>query len=243
MADTAEKLYKKYVKITKSLVEICDIAKGIDGELSVQEYLVNFDLLLQSLLFYQCKCNRAIYPKELDFISELTEDDDILERVNAELEKHSHAIDDVKWDNLFDCDKDTFALIDGEIQTLAKEYTKQLVAYVALAECLDGKSHFDKLNDDIVDLLYYFAKLENGADENEVEQGIIGYVKFVANYYVEVVRNMESIFADKNIKKELLTSLRKEYREAKRANRFLERHLKAIKERLAGLLKKDKDSK
>lgn len=241
--ELGEKLYKKYVKTTKLLAEVCDVAKGIDGELNVQDYLVNFDLLLQALLFYQSKSNRAIYPKESDFICKIAKDNDLLATVKTQLEQEAQAIYGVTWNNVFDCDEVTFAKFDDKIQTLAKEYTKKSVAYVALAERLDGKNYFAKLNDDIVDLLYYYAKSENGADEKEVEQGIMGYVKFVADYYVEVVSNMESFFADKNIKKELLVSLRKEYKENKRANGFSERHLKAIKERLAGLFKKDKDNK
>ena len=243
MTDTSAKLFKKYVKTTKLLVEICDVAKGVDAELSAQEYLANFDLLLQTLLYLQSKSNRAIYPKEYDFLCELAEEDSgLLAIVKSQLEDESLSLDGVEWNNIFDCDKETFAKIDDTIQRLAKEYTKKLVAYVALAECLDGKSHFAKLNDSMVDILYYFAKLENGADENEVQQGIMAYVNFVANYYVEVISNMEVIFADKNIKKDLLVSLRKEYKESKRSNRFLERQLKAIKEKLAGLFKHSGDS-
>ncbi|MDE6361524.1 MAG: hypothetical protein K2L53_00945 [Clostridia bacterium] len=243
-ADTEEKLDKKYAKLTKFLAQTCDVAKGVDSELNTQEYLLNFDLLLQSLLFNQSKSNNAIFPKEHEFIKKVAEKTDLLEIAKAELIKDGEdvAIDNVEWDNIFDCPKDVFAKIDGKIKSLTKEYTKNMVAYVALAEYLDGKNYFFKLNDDTVDLLYYYAKLENGADENEVQQGILGYVKFVANYYVEVMSNMEEFFADKNIKKELLGSLRKEYRENKRSNRFLERHLKKIKERLAGHYKKDKDN-
>ena len=241
-ADTEEKLYKKYAKLTKFLSEICEVAKGVDTELNAQEYLRNFNLLLQSLLFHQCKSNGAIFPKEQKFIGMLADKADLLEIAKIQLAKdgEGQAIDDVDWTNVFDR-KDAFAKIDGKIQSLTNEYTKNMAAYVAPAEYLDGKSYFFKLNDDTVDLLYYFAKLENGADENEVQQGIMGYIKFVANYYVELMSNMEEFFADKNIKKEVLVSIRKEYKENKRSNRFLERHLKAIKERLAGLFRKDKE--
>ncbi|MDE6604843.1 MAG: hypothetical protein K2K85_02335 [Clostridia bacterium] len=242
-ADTEEKLDKKYAKLTKFLAEICDVAKGVDGELSTQEYLLNFDLLLQSLLLHQSKSNQAIYPKEQDFIDKVADKADILKIAKTQLLKdgEGQAVDKVEWDNIFDCPKEVFAKVDAKIQELTKEYTKNMVAYVALAEYLNGKNYFFKLNDETVDLLYYYAKLENGADENEVQQGIMGYIKFVANYYVEVMSNMEEFFANKNIKKELLGSLRKEYRENKRSNGFLERHLKKIKERLAGLFKKDKE--
>ena len=242
-ADTEEKLNKKYAKLTKFLTEICEVAKGVDGELSTQEYLLNFDLLLQSLLLHQSKSNDAIFPKEQDFINRLAEKADLLKIAKTRLVKkgEEQAIDKAEWNNIFDCPKEVFAKIDGEIQSLTQEYTKNMVAYVALAEYLDGKNYFFKLNDETVDLLYYYAKLENGADEGEVQQGIMGYVKFVANYYVEVMSNMEEFFADKNIKKELLGSLRKEYKENKRSNRFLERHFKKIKERLAGHFKKDKE--
>ena len=244
-AVTKEKLNKKYAKLTKFLAQICDVARGVDGELSTQEYLLNFDMLLQSLLFHQSKSNNAIYPKEREFIDQLAQKVDLLKIAIDQLQNAGElqAIDKVEWGNIFECPKEVFEKIDGKIQELTKNYTEYMVAYVSLAEYLDGKNYFFKLNDDTVDLLYYYAKLENGADENEVQQGIMGYIKFVANYYVEVMSNMEEFFADKNIKKELLVSLRKEYKENKRSNRFLERHLKKAKERLSSHFKKDKDNK
>ncbi|MDE6474551.1 MAG: hypothetical protein K2L70_05580 [Clostridia bacterium] len=243
-ADTKEKLNKKYAKLIKFLAQICDVARGVDSELNADEYLLNFDMLLQSLLFHQSKSNKAIYPKEQDFIDQVAQKADILNIAKTQLvnDGESQAIEQAEWNNIFDCPKEVFEKIDGKIQELTKDYTRRMVTYVALAEYLDGKNYFFKLNDETVDLLYYYAKLENGADENEVQQGILGYVKFVANYYVGVMSNMEEFFADKNIKTELLGSLRKEYKENKRSNRFLERHLKKIKERLSSHYKRDKDN-
>lgn len=239
--DIDVKLLKRYTKLTKHLVEICEVAKGIDSGLSTQEYIADFDMILQSVLFFQSKSNKAIYPKEKQFIDDLTEEGDILELAKHRLKEQGNEISDVNWQNIFECDSAVFEKIEGKIKELTKDYTRNLVAYVALAECLDGKSHFAKISDEIVDILYYFARLENGIDDNEVKHGILAYCQFAVDYYVDVVGNMEEFFADKQVKRELLISLRKEYKYSKRARRgeFIEKHIQSIKDRIAMRFKKD----
>ena len=241
--DVDLKLLKKYTKLTKHLVEICDVAKGIDGGLSTQKYIADFDMILQSVLFFQSKSNKAIYPKEKQFIDDLTGEGDVLQLAKQQLKEQGYAVDDINWQNVFECDSASFDKIENKVKELSKDFTQNLVAYVALAECLDGKSHFAKISDEIVDILYYFAKLENGIDDNEVKHGILAYCQLVVDYYVDVVGNMEEFFANKQVKKELLISLRKEYKYSKRAKRgeFIEKHIQAIKARIASRFKKDNE--
>lgn len=235
------KLFKKYTKTTKHLVEICDVAKGVDSELSTQSYLSDFDKILQSVLFFQSKSNKAIYPKEINFIDDLTEHGDVLQLAKQALAGDGVNTDGIDWHNVFCCDKDILDKLSDKIQELTKSNTKNLVAYVALAECLDGKNHFAKLSEEMVDLIYYFAKLENGIDDNEVRHGIMAYCHLVVDYYVEVTSNIEEFFQDKQIKKDLLSSLRKEYRYIKRGRHieFIDKHIQAVKDRISSIFNKD----
>lgn len=235
------KMFKKYTKTTKHLVEICDVAKGIDSELSTQKYLSDFDKILQSVLFFQSKYNSAIYPKEIDFIDALTANGDILQLAKQDLAGTGLNTDGIDWHNVFDCDRDMLDRLSDKIQELTNRYTKNLVAYVALAECLDGKNHFARLSEEMVDLIYYFAKLENGIDDNEVRHGIMAYCQLVADYYVDVTSNIEEFFQDKQIKKDLLSSLRKEYRDIKKGRyiEFIDKHIQSVKDRISSIFNKN----
>lgn len=243
--ETHLKIYKKYTAISKLLAEVCDIAVSVDENLDSKDLLKKFDLTLQAILFMQCKSNKTLYPKEKLFIEKLSEGNDIILAVRQRFADDC-AIDaeSISWDNVFDRDLAIVEKIEQEIRKVTKACVKDIVAYVAIAEYLAKKNFFTKFSEETVDFLWYFAELENGAEDNEVKQGIVAYCQLVADNYINVKNNVEEIFADsKKIEKDVLAQLRKEYKASRKSKRteFIERHVKSVKRRLAGHFRKDKE--
>lgn len=245
MSDAKEKvwlkLYKRYSVITKYLVEICDIARNVDPNLSTQNCLREFDRILQAILFFQSKVNHNLYPKEIQFLNGVAGDADILELVNKKLYSSGMTVvKKITWDNVFSLDDDMLSKVEETIKEFCKEYTRNTAAYMAIAEYISGKNFYDKVSDNIVELLCAFASLEKGMYDAEIQQGILAYCELVAESYIEIKGNTEEIFANnKVIQKELIDKLRQEFKKSKKteALQFIEGKLQVIRQKIIDFFK------
>lgn len=235
------KLYKRYATISKYIVEICDISRNVDTNLSTHNSLREFDRILQAILFFQSKLNHNLYPKEISFLSGVAGDADILALVSKKLYSSGVTIvEEITWDNLYKIDESLFEKVDECIKDITREYTKNLAVNIALAEYISGKNFYDKISDNIVELLCAFANLENGMYDTEIQQGILAYCELVTESYIDIKGNLEEIFRDnKNIQKELLDKFRSEYKKTKRSEilQTIEGKLKGIKQKIADFFK------
>lgn len=245
MIDTKEKvwlkLYKRYSVITKYLVEICDIARNVDPNLSTQNCLRQFDRILQAILFFQSKVNHNLYPKEIQFLSGVAGEADILELVNKKLYSSGYTIvEKITWDNVFLLDEDMFAKVEECIKDFCREYTRDTAAYMAIAEYISGKNFYDKVSDNIVELLCAFASLEKGTYDAEIQQGILAYCELVAESYIEIKGNTEQIFANNQvIQKELIDKQREQFKKSKKSEimQFIEGRLQVIRQKIVDFFK------
>lgn len=235
------KLYKKYATISKYIVEICDISRNVDTNLSTHNSLREFDRILQAILFFQSKLNHNLYPKEIQFLSGVAGEADILALVSKKLYSSGVTIvEEITWENLYKIDESLFEKVDECIKEITREYTKNLAVNIALAEYISGKNFYDKISDNIVELLCAFANLENGMYDTEIQQGILAYCELVTESYIDVKGNLEEIFRDnKNIQEELLDKFRAEYKKTKRSEilQAIEGKLKGIRQKIADFFK------
>lgn len=231
------KLYKRYATISKYIVEICDISRNVDANLSTHNSLREFDRILQAILFFQSKINHNLYPKEIQFLSGVAGEADILKLVSKKLYSSGVTIvEEINWDNLYKIDQDLFDKVDACIKEITREYTRNLAVNIALAEYISGKNFYDKISDNIVELLCAFARLESGMYDTEIQQGILAYCEFVTESYIDIKGNLEEIFtSNKNIQKELLDKLKADYKKTKRSEllQLIEGKLKGIKQKIA----------
>lgn len=235
------KLYKRYATISKYIVEICDVSRNVDTGLSTHNCLREFDRILQAILFCQSKINHNLYPKEIQFLSGVAGEADILNLVSKKLYSSGVTlVEPITWDNLYSIDSSLFEKVDECINGIIKEYTKNLAINIALAEYISGKNYYDRISDNIVELLCAFAGLESGMYDADIQQGILAYCELVTESYIEVKSNLEEVFvSNKNIQKELLDKFKSEYKKSKRSELLhtIEGKLKEIKQKIADFFK------
>lgn len=235
------KLYKRYTTITKYLVEICDIARGAMPTLSTQNCLRDFDRILQAILFYQSKLNKTLYPKEVEFLSGLAGEADILLLVKKKLASEGVDVSDISWQNVYNLEPQLFERIENVIKEFTDEYTKDLSVNIALAEYISGKNYYDKISDTMIDLLCQFSRLESGIDDMEIQQGILAYCELVAESYIATKENMDEVFAgNEKIEADILNALRAEFKENKKKDilMIVEGKLKDIKQKIQDFFSK-----